>query len=149
MSQGAGGKAFCVSGNGPLEELATPVGLALPHCQRPASLDFVAIWDTGATGCAITREAAVRIGAKPCGLTYVAGVHGTHAVDTYYVSLHLPMNVSVPIIEATELDQSAGCDFLIGMDVIRMGDFAVSNLGGNTTFTFRIPSLACIDFTKD
>ena len=30
---------------------------------------------------------------------------------------------------------------LIGMDVICMGDFAVSNYNGRTAFTFRMPSM--------
>jgi len=41
------------------------------------------------------------------------------------------------------------CDMLIGMDVINHGDFAISNFDGKTTFSFRIPSLAKIDFCKD
>lgn len=35
------------------------------------------------------------------------------------------------------------------MDIITRGDFAVTNLGEKTTFSFRIPSLADIDFVKD
>lgn len=37
-------------------------------------------------------------------------------------------------------------DLLIGMDIIGLGDFAVTNLGGNTVFTFRVPSVEKIDF---
>jgi hypothetical protein len=40
------------------------------------------------------------------------------------------------------------CDMLIGMDVISIGDFAVTNFDGKTTFSFRIPSMATIDFCK-
>ena len=35
------------------------------------------------------------------------------------------------------------------MDIITRGDFAVTNRGGKTTFSFRIPSQADIDFVKD
>jgi len=35
------------------------------------------------------------------------------------------------------------------MDVIGMGDFAVSNFNGKTSFTFRIPSVAEADFLKE
>ena len=31
-------------------------------------------------------------------------------------------------------------DVIIGMDVICKGDFAITNLNGKTTFSFRIPS---------
>ena len=37
---------------------------------------------------------------------------------------------------------------LVGIDVIRYGDFAVTNYGGKTVFTFRIPSRGAMDFTK-
>jgi hypothetical protein len=32
------------------------------------------------------------------------------------------------------------------MDIIGQGDFAVSNYGGKTVFTFRVPSKQMIDF---
>lgn len=38
---------------------------------------------------------------------------------------------------------------LIGMDIITMGDFYISNYHGQTTMTFRVPSLECRDFTKE
>lgn len=42
-----------------------------------------------------------------------------------------------------------GADILIGMDVINRGDFAVTNVGGITKFSFRVPSEAHIDFVED
>lgn len=39
-------------------------------------------------------------------------------------------------------------DMLIGMDVISKGDFAVTNVGGITTFSFRIPSQETIDYVQ-
>jgi hypothetical protein len=40
-------------------------------------------------------------------------------------------------------------DLLIGMDIIRSGDFAVSNYQNRTIFSFRCPSLEEIDFQKE
>lgn len=140
--------AFTVYGGGPLLELTTQVGLTKPYEPRPLQLSFVGVWDTGATGCAITKDVADAIGVKPCGIANVAGVHGTQPVNTYFIALHLPTGNTIPLLEATELDPSAGCDFLIGMDVICMGDFAISNVGGQTVFTYRSPSQEVFDFTK-
>jgi len=39
-------------------------------------------------------------------------------------------------------------DVVIGMDVICNGDLAITNKYGKTTFSFRIPSEAEIDFSK-
>jgi len=38
---------------------------------------------------------------------------------------------------------------LIGMDVICKGDFAITNFQGNTTFSFRMPSMYEIDFVAE
>ena len=38
---------------------------------------------------------------------------------------------------------------LIGMDIIGLGDFAVTNADGKTTFSFRVPSVEEIDFVPD
>jgi uncharacterized protein YecA (UPF0149 family) len=41
-----------------------------------------------------------------------------------------------------------GPDVLIGMDIICSGDFAVTNKGGKTVFSYRYPSISPIDFKK-
>lgn len=38
---------------------------------------------------------------------------------------------------------------LIGMDIIGLGDFAVTNANDKTTFSFRIPSVREIDFIPE
>lgn len=40
-------------------------------------------------------------------------------------------------------------DFLIGMDIITLGDFAVTNVNGKTVFSFRYPSCEKIDYVND
>ncbi len=39
-------------------------------------------------------------------------------------------------------------DVLIGMDVIGLGDFSITNKDGKTTFSFREPSMEEIDYTE-
>ena len=41
-----------------------------------------------------------------------------------------------------------GCDLLIGMDIINLGDFAITNKDGVTMLSFIMPSLNHIDFVK-
>ena len=48
----------------------------------------------------------------------------------------------------TETEFSGG-DVLIGMDIISQGDFAVTNHGGITKFSFRMPSVTHIDFVEE
>lgn len=40
-------------------------------------------------------------------------------------------------------------DIIIGMDIISKGDFAVSNLNGKTSFSFRIPSFGTANFLNE
>jgi hypothetical protein len=64
----------------------------------------------------------------------------------YYVVLTLPDGTSaeVKVLEVPGLDTG---DVLIGMDVIGVGDFAVSNYEDKTQFTFRHPSKEPISFS--
>jgi uncharacterized protein YchJ len=42
-----------------------------------------------------------------------------------------------------------GIDVLIGMDILGLGDFAVTHHQGKTTFSFRVPSRHEIDFVAE
>ena len=43
----------------------------------------------------------------------------------------------------------AGADILIGMDIITMGDFAITNCDGQSCWTFRMPAVEKIDFVEE
>lgn len=66
----------------------------------------------------------------------------------HYVNLQLPNNVVVVGRPVAQLPLT-NYDVIVGMDIISLGDFAVSNFNGNTTFTFRIPSVEEFDFVAD
>ena len=51
-------------------------------------------------------------------------------------------------VKAT-LGNMAGADILIGMSIISQGDFAITNQGGKTTFSFRMPSSGTIDYKQE
>lgn len=136
--------------------LSFPTSL-LTAGQVAASNTCIAIWDTGATGSAITELTAKKMNLAPTGIKHVSGLGGTIAKKTYLVDLLLPNNVRIPNIAVTEIDNpkdSAGNikdDFgmLIGMDIICMGDFAISNFEGKTVMSFRIPSMCKTDYVAE
>lgn len=111
----------------------------------PPAVQFDAIWDTGATNSCITQAVIDACGLVPVGMAQVHGVHGPSTEEVFLVDIHLPGNVRFPGMRVTR-GQFIGGEILIGMDVINQGDFAVSNHGGITKFTFRIPSQRHIDF---
>lgn len=43
----------------------------------------------------------------------------------------------------------SGFDLLIGMDIITTGDFSITNVGGKTIFSFRVPSIKELDYVKE
>ena len=109
---------------------------------------YSAIWDTGATNTGVTPRVASECDLVPIGQTRVVGVHGEDLSNVYLIDVHLPNGLTVREITASEMPglTSRFDDVLIGMDIIGLGDFAVSNYRGKTTFSFRVPSLEEIDF---
>lgn len=116
----------------------------------PQTSSYKGIWDTGATGTAITQKIVTELKLSPTGKTSVSTAKGLATnVDTFLVNIGLPNNFWVIGITATLADLSPDTDLLIGMDIISLGDFAITNNNGKTRMTFRIPSLRNIDFVEE
>lgn len=82
-------RAFTSKSDGISFDLDSPVGVCTAGDTEPTELAFMGIWDTGATGCAITKRVADLIGAKPTGFASVGGVHGIEVVNEYILDLYL------------------------------------------------------------
>lgn len=111
-----------------------------PDTPQPIGKKYKAIWDTGATATVITKKVAESLGLAESGVTKVRGVHSESLTSTYLINIGLPNKVMVGPLKVSEAKSLGDCDVLIGMDVISMGDFSVSNYNGKTVFSFRIPS---------
>lgn len=109
--------------------------------------NFNAIWDTGATASAITQQVIDKCGLKPVGVAEVNHAGGKEMSEVYYVNIGLPNGVAFSFVKVIK-GILAGGDVLIGMDIISQGDFAVTNKDKKTVFSFRMPSVECIDFVK-
>lgn len=104
-------------------------------------------WDTGATKTCISSAVVDRLGLIPTGQTMIKTPSGEKIFSLYVVDVLLRNNVIVKDIQVIGSEIGGqNIDLLIGMDIIGLGDFAVTNKDGNTVFTFRIPSLETIDF---
>jgi hypothetical protein len=129
----------------------THVGTPFDPKSPPSNIDhkpFNAIWDTGATRSVISKNIVQSCNLKPTGMAKVHTASGTDIVPTYYVSIGLPNKIVIPILQVTE-GVLTGTDMLVGMDIISIGDFAVTNINRKTVFSFRMPSVECIDFTEN
>ena len=97
----------------------------------------------------ISENVVQACGLTQTGMARVQGVHGPATVETYFVNIALPNNITVAGIRATKGALLSGDDVLIGMDVISIGDFAVTNYDNATMFSFRSPSAGHIDFVAE
>ncbi len=143
-------KAFTSKANGRANTLTTKVRISPvfdPKTPSVTKSDYLAIWDTGATNSVISAKMVADLGLAPTGAREVHGVHGKEFCNTYLICLYLPNQIYVEDLSVTD-GQLGDADVLIGMDIINLGDFAVTNKDGNTVFTFRIPSLEEIDFVE-
>lgn len=155
--------AFTTRYKGRARVLLNKVNVCLPvtpeeaQTQKVEFREYIAIWDTGATHSAITKRVADDLGLKSTGIVEVRYGDGKASTNTYLVNIALPNNVMVPHVRVTEAqlipDDNVSDDkqpqLLIGMDIIGLGDFAVTNANNKTTFSFRIPSVEEIDFIPD
>jgi hypothetical protein len=57
------------------------------------------------------------------------------------LAIKLPNNLFIPDKRAFICDLPDSINILIGMDIIQLGDFHISNAGGKTRFNFVIPPL--------
>jgi hypothetical protein len=108
------------------------------------SQEWEALWDTGATKTLITPKVVQAYNLKVVSKCNMTTPHGTQEANCYYINLLLPNHVIIPNLLAIE-GVPTGCDVLVGMDIIGLGDFAVTNYEV-TAFSFRLPSKAIIDF---
>jgi predicted aspartyl protease len=108
---------------------------------------YKAIWDTGATNTAITQRVVDGCGLKPIGVVEVHTAAGKFRTNKYIVNVWLPNRIIIPNVEVN-LCELIDTNVLIGMNIINRGDFAVTNKDGRTVFSFRIPSVECIDFVR-
>lgn len=108
------------------------------------------IWDTGASASVITTNVAQSLGLVLTGMTNVNASGLSSLRSTYTVDMELPNGVIITGLTVTDTTQlTGGIDALIGMDVISMGDFSITNFQGRTCMSFRIPSLIEIDYANN
>lgn len=108
-----------------------------------------ALWDTGATGSVISVDVVNKIGLKPISASKATGISGVYDCNKYIVDIILPNNVLIPDVFVIDSKDMMGFDVIIGMNIINLGDFAISNKDKKTVFSFQIPSVLTLDFVLD
>jgi len=116
-----------------------------------ASLKVKVLWDTGATGTCVLTDVVEKLSIVPTGKENISTPSGTQTVDTFLVDIVLPNRVEVKEVKVRHVDEigKQGIGALVGMDIILLGDFAVSNCNSETVFSFRIPSKQKTDYVTE
>ena len=146
-----------ISNNGRLKEIKTECVVFSPHRPEKTTpqqlknirgINCMCLWDTGASSSCISKRVANELGLVQTGVVTTFTAAGPSDTKTYVVNIGLPNHVQIPMVMVSEAELN-GFDVLIGMDIITLGDFAITNLNGNTVFSFRIPSTETIDYVQE
>ncbi len=141
-------KSFTLNAPGRLEKLQTDVLVFSPIKSNVSSIPKMwrGLWDTGASASCITQRIVDDLKLSPLGRNQISTANGMVEVNTYVIDIGLPNNVIVQNVIVACADLGINIDLLIGMDIISLGDFAITNVNGKTVFSFRLPSVSIIDF---
>jgi len=108
-----------------------------------------ALWDTGAMMSAITPDIRDKLKAPSVDRKTIAGIHSSQEVDIVSIMLELPNNVVKRTFKAAVCNIASSAEMIIGMDIISLGDFALSNGNDQPLFSFAVPPFVNkIDFSK-
>ena len=96
----------------------------------------------------VSEELAKKLNLDSVGKMFAETVGGKVIVNKYIISLSLPNRLNIENVMVSSGKLGPGIDILIGMDIITLGDFAITNFNNKTVFSFRFPSTEVIDFVK-
>lgn len=117
---------------------------------REAKEKICVQWDCGSTRSSISQELVKKLNMQPCGKSSTTSITDSISTNVYEIILVLHDTLEIPmIVDAVSNIHITGIDMLIGMEVISLGDFAISTYDNKTCFSFRCPSNGLIDFTKN
>lgn len=145
--------SFTVSAPNKLAVLTTPVNI---YSTDKFNKDFkkkkdvyTALWDTGSSITVISDSLATELKLAKAGELDTDTAGGKIKANKYIISLSLPNRLNIENVMVSSGKLGPGIDILIGMDIIGLGDFVISNVDNKTVFSFRFPSTRVIDFVKE
>jgi len=122
-------------------ELSTEIELFNP-VDVNKHIKTLAVWDTGATISCISPNALKKLGLEPIDSIMIEGINSLERCDQVLVHVGLPNTILVQNIKpAVCVFSPPDFEFIIGMDIIKTGDFLISNSYGKSLFSFATPPL--------
>ena len=116
-------------------------GIDIDKSHVPAKRAFTkcAVWDTGAEVTVISPRIVEMLGLTPIAHTQLMGIGGDEEVGVYKIHVGLPNGYLYEdlYVYCSDIDNY---DILIGMDLISLSDFFLTNINGNNRFYFQMPA---------
>lgn len=137
-------RGFVMKSDGLLRILKTPCFISESFDPADGELacgriEYEATWDTGASTSLITQQIVDECGLKPIRNSKLQSVSGMQKTEVYLINVYLPGDVLFCKIPAVRGDFGHGrWNMIIGMDIIRYGDFSVRNRSSVTEFSFTV-----------
>jgi len=133
-------RAFITTYNEITNKLLTPASVLPNSTPGTKPIEVTALWDTGAVMTCmkpwLKDRLSLWLSEIPALLT---GIGGKVKALMTFINIRLADNLEVEDCPVFIADFPGDADLLIGMDIIGMGDFAVCNTGGKTSFSFAVP----------
>jgi predicted aspartyl protease len=132
-----------------VEAILTPIELFSDVSDELNSYTTNALWDTGAMLSVISPEVVAKLNLDIVDTVIIAGINGESIENVAITSIRFPNGAIIEDIRVAICKMTPGNEMIIGMDVITQMDFAITNGGGQTQFSFALPPFANkIDFSK-
>jgi predicted aspartyl protease len=130
-------------------EILVPVPIqGYPQSSR-IPLKAKALIDTGASRSAISNKFVLAAKLASYERCTIRMAKGEYVSSVYTVDIMFPNRMMAQGIKSAEFSGSHEFDFIIGMDILRLADMAITNAGGVTVLSLRAPCAdKHIDFTK-
>lgn len=131
--------AFTINYNFIVEEIFSPATISNYFNPSDKIETKKALWDTGASGSIINMSLADQLQLPLVGKRTIQTADGTSEVNEYVIKLFLPNRVVFNEMLVCGSNLGSGTDILIGMNVIQVGDFSISNAQRKTMFSYCVP----------
>jgi hypothetical protein len=150
-------EAFTIKSQAILNRIITDISVsaafdpANPPATLPPKLKARALWDTGATNSVVSHDIAQQLNLPSMGVANVDHGGGTGTSPRRVVNLELPHGVGFIGVLVTEFPppKDGAFNVIVGMDIITVGDFTVTNVNGQTWVSFRTPSSVQVDYVSE
>jgi len=130
-------------------EICVPVPIHGYPQDKRIPLKAKALVDTGASRSAIRDTFVKAAKLVSYGKCNIRMAKGEYISSVYTVDIMFPNRMIATNVKASEFSGRHEFDFIVGMDILRMTDMAITNAGGVTVLSLRSPPAdKHIDFSK-